>query len=159
MNFAEDVYKKCLSFDEAKNEQKNMLEEIEKLEKRINPKIGSKPKKTNKEKMEYVVKNAKDIYEMRNNIINTIKKEATEETEDEETEDEEIEEVKFDWLQRPKNELTDLIKNTDFKDFKKKSELTNDVKDSKAFLDDITSGKINNKKDVKIYIYIFRKSH
>ena len=56
MNFVEEVYKKELSFDEAKEEQKEMLKEIEELKKRINPKTGPRPKKANKEKWEMWLK-------------------------------------------------------------------------------------------------------
>ena len=74
MNFAEDLYKGDLSFDEAKKEQEEMLKKINELKKRIKPAAGSGPKKSNKEKMENVVTNAEVIYNFRNKIINTIKK-------------------------------------------------------------------------------------
>ena len=45
MNFAEEVHKRELSLHEAKDEQKEMLKEIEDLEKRTNPRTGPKPKK------------------------------------------------------------------------------------------------------------------
>ena len=50
-----------------------MLKEMEELEKRINAKTVPKPSKNIKEDMEQVVENAKQLYEMRNDIINTIK--------------------------------------------------------------------------------------
>ena len=48
MNFAEGVYKKELSLNEAKDEQKEMLKKFEDLEKRTNPRTGPKPKKQTK---------------------------------------------------------------------------------------------------------------
>ena len=62
LNFAEDVYKKFLLFDEAKDEQKHMPKEIKELEKRINPKTGSGPKEKNMKKMQYVVKKMERIF-------------------------------------------------------------------------------------------------
>ena len=50
MNFAEDVYKKEVSFDEAKNEQKEMLQKIKELKKRVDPPFGLKPKKKKQKK-------------------------------------------------------------------------------------------------------------
>ena len=50
LNFAEDLYKENLTFDEAREEQKQMLNKINELKKRINPRTGPKPNKSNKEK-------------------------------------------------------------------------------------------------------------
>ena len=58
MNFVEDLYKQDLSFDEAKEEQEEMLKKIKELKKRIKPSAGPRPKKSNKGIMENVVKNA-----------------------------------------------------------------------------------------------------
>ena len=75
MTFAEDLYKKELSFDEAEEEQEEILKKINELTKRIDPIAGSrKPKKINKDKMKNVFKNTEDIYLFRNKIINKIKK-------------------------------------------------------------------------------------
>ena len=56
MNFAEDVYKEELPLDEAKDEQKEMLKNINKLKKIIYPKTVPGPKKANKTKMKNLVK-------------------------------------------------------------------------------------------------------
>ena len=69
------MYKKDLRFDEAEEDQKEMLKKINELKKIIKPPTGPKPKKSNKEKMENVVKNSEEIYNFKNNIINIIKKE------------------------------------------------------------------------------------
>ena len=54
LNFAEDLYKADLKFDEAEKEQENMLEKIDKLKKRINLITGSrKPKESNKKNGKY----------------------------------------------------------------------------------------------------------
>ena len=45
IRFAEEVYNKELSFNEAKDEQKEMLKKIKELKKRVNPLSGSRPKK------------------------------------------------------------------------------------------------------------------
>ena len=50
LNFAEDLYRQDLSFDEAKEEQKNMLEKINELKKIINLRTVPKPKDSNKKK-------------------------------------------------------------------------------------------------------------
>ena len=99
INFAEDVYKNDLSYDEAREEQKKMQKKIEDFKKRANPSKGIEPKKIIIDKN--VIKNADDIYELRNKIISEIKK--AEKGESEETK-------KLDWLHRPKRELNDLIK-------------------------------------------------
>ena len=62
MTFAEDVYKRELSFDEAEEEQEEMLKKINELKRSIDPPGSRKPKKTNKDKMENVAKHAEDIY-------------------------------------------------------------------------------------------------
>ena len=50
LNFAEDLYKRNLTFDEAEKEQEKIFEAINELEKRINPRTGSGPKEDNKKK-------------------------------------------------------------------------------------------------------------
>ena len=51
-DLANRIYDKELSFDEAKKEQEELLEEIEELKKRIKPERGKQPNKRNKESME-----------------------------------------------------------------------------------------------------------
>ena len=46
-----------------------MLKKIKDSEKKTNPGTGPKLKEINKDKMGNVVKNAKDIYELRNKIV------------------------------------------------------------------------------------------
>ena len=89
MKFAQEIYPKKLSSDEAKKEQGEILKKINDLKKRINPSQGSrKPQQISKEKMENVVKNAEDIYNFRNKIINEINKATRDQNEDDEqTED------------------------------------------------------------------------
>ena len=165
LNFAEDVYKNFLLFDEAKDEQKHMPKEIKELEKRINPKTGSGPKEKNMKKMQYVVKNGKDIYEIRNVIINEIKRalkeqterdEKTEETEKyEETEEDEQNEgdnIDLNWIYGSKDQLKELIKKVfaikEF-NFNKNKEFIKKIKPNtlQVFLRDILKGKITNKND------------
>ena len=50
LNFAEDLYKEILTFDEAREEQKEMLKKINDLKRGIYPRTGPKPKNSNKEK-------------------------------------------------------------------------------------------------------------
>ena len=50
MHFAEDLYKKYLTLDDAEEDQKEMLKKINELKKRINPRTGPKPKMPNKDK-------------------------------------------------------------------------------------------------------------
>ena len=54
-----------MTFHKAEEEQEEMLEKINELEKRINPKRGSKPKGSNKKKMEDLKKKAEDVYNFR----------------------------------------------------------------------------------------------
>ena len=46
-----------------------MLKKIDELKQRANPPADAKPKISNKNKMENVIKNAEDIYELRNKIV------------------------------------------------------------------------------------------
>ena len=64
-----------MTFDEAREEQKQMLNKINELKKRINPRTGPKPNKSNKEKMENLLINTEKSYDFKNIIIHTIKKE------------------------------------------------------------------------------------
>ena len=159
------MYKKFLLFDEAKDEQKHMPKEIKELEKRINPKTGSGPKEKNIKKMQYVVKNGKDIYEIRNVIINEIKRALKEQTErDEKTEEtekyEEAEEdeqsegdnIDLNWIYGSKDQLKELIKKVfAFKEFNfnKNKEFIKKIKPNtlQVFLRDILKDKITNKND------------
>ena len=99
-----------MSFDEAKEEQKNMLEKINELKKRINLRTGPKPKDSNKKK-ESLLADAEDLYNFKNKIINTIKKEMKGSTEsDEQTEEtEETEEPDLSWTYKPYNEVEKLV--------------------------------------------------
>ena len=84
------------------------------LESRVNPKTG-KVKKKNKEPMEEVIKNAKDLHKTRQKIINMLKDE--EETKD----NEKIQKSDFDWLFKKENDQEELKKfNLDVGDVHKK---------------------------------------
>ena len=99
MNFAGDLYKRDLSFDETEKEQEELLKKINGLKKRIKPATGPGPKKSNKGKMENLEKNATDLYNFKNRIIDIIKKEAGDSSEsDEETEDKSLD---LSWLKYP----------------------------------------------------------
>ena len=63
LNFAEDLYKENLTFDEAKKEQIEMFRKINKLKKRINEKKGRK-NVDNKEKMKNVAKIQKNFIDL-----------------------------------------------------------------------------------------------
>ena len=88
--------------------------------KRISPKTGSRTKEINKSKMEEVANNAKEFYEIRNDIIKIIKKARKEQTkEDRKSEkDEKIEEDEqsegdntgLNWIYGSKDQLRELIK-------------------------------------------------
>ena len=72
MLFAKDLYNKNLSLEEAKNKQDELLDKIEELEERINP-LTNKPDIKDIEKMKDVIKDARKLYDIRNDINNTIK--------------------------------------------------------------------------------------
>ena len=100
--------------------------------------------------MKNVSKNAKDIYDFRNKIINSIKKEMEETKSDS---DEKIEQPNFDWLHRPKEELEDLMKKIeDDKDLDGEHRIKNIKTDVLKFLNAIMAGKVNNKKMQRIII-------
>ena len=63
-----------MSYDEAREKQKKMHKKIEDFKKRANPSKGIGPQETIIDKLENVIKNADDIYELRNKIISEIKK-------------------------------------------------------------------------------------
>ena len=75
LSFAENLYKEDLSFDEAKEDQEEMLKKINELKKRIKPQTGPGSKKSNKEKLENLANNAEDLYILKNKIIKIIEKE------------------------------------------------------------------------------------
>ena len=136
--FGNEIYTKNLSLDEAKDEQKEMSDLIDELEKKINVnRTGPKLKNKNKKAIEEVIKNPKQLYKTRNNIINAFG--GTEEKE-----------LNFDWLHRPKGELEELIKKIGSDDdFKLDSTKKTMQKDLKHFLNYIMTGKIDNIKDAK----------
>ena len=74
MKFAQNIYTGKFSFEKAEEEQKKMLSKIEQLEKRSKSASG-RLRDDNREKMNVVAKNASDIYNFRNKIISTNKKE------------------------------------------------------------------------------------
>ena len=101
MHFAEDLYKKDLTLDEAEEDKKEMLKKINELKKIINSRTGPKPKKSNKEKMENGVKNSEGIYNFKNKIINIIKEEQGYSSKsDEKTKDKS---VNLKWIKYPDN--------------------------------------------------------
>ena len=59
---------------EKNEEQKQMLKKINELKKRINPRTDLKPEKSNKKKENLLI-NTEKIYNFKNIIIDTIKKE------------------------------------------------------------------------------------
>ena len=115
-----------------------MSDLIDELEKKINVnRTGPKLKNKNKKAIEEVIKNPKQLYKTRNNIINAFG--GTEEKE-----------LNFDWLHRPKGELEELIKKIDSDDdLKLDSTKKTMQKDLKDFLNYIMTGKIDNIKDAK----------
>ena len=86
--------------------------------------------------MEQVVKNPRQLYEIRNDMINIIK-------------GIEKKEPNFDWLHKSESELITLLDKTDFEDLKKEPKLINAVKNLKALLRNIISGEIDNIKDAE----------
>ena len=110
LNFAEDLYKQDLPFDEAKKEQEEMKktkkkQKLKALKKRIKPSAGPRPNKSNKEIMENVVKNAEGIYRLRKKIVYEIKRVRMEQAE----EGEEDEELDLSWTHEPYNKVGKLI--------------------------------------------------
>ena len=80
MKFAQIIYTGKLSFENAEKEQNEMLTKIKELEIRSESKCSCL-KDENRNKMKLVAKNARELYNFRNEIINTIKKEIREESE------------------------------------------------------------------------------
>ena len=68
-DFANRIYDKELSLDEANKDQNDFLEEIDELDNRTDPLIGKKSSKKNIESMKKVVENARELYDTRNYII------------------------------------------------------------------------------------------
>ena len=116
-----------------------MLKDSEELEKRINP-VTRQPSKTNKESIEEFVKNAKELCDIRYEIIYTIEKAKNKKP---------AKELDLDWSSKLENDLTKLIETTDFEDLKKDQQLIGAVKSLKSFLADIMDKKINNIEDAK----------
>ena len=86
--------------------------------------------------MEQVVENARQLYEIRNDITNIIKRI-------------EKKEINLDWLHRPESELINLLDKSNFEDLKKEPALINAVKNLKEFLKDMIGGEIDNIKDAQ----------
>ena len=103
MKFAQIIYTGKLSFENAEKEQNEILTKIKELEIRSESKCSCL-KDENRNKMKLVAKNARELYNFRNEIINTIKKEIREET----AKDKKIKKLK---LHRPEEELIELITN------------------------------------------------
>ena len=102
-----------MSLDEAIEEQKEILEKINDLEKNLRPdKIGRSLWKDKKDKADKLIENAKELYKTRGDIINAFTKLETEvkETKDEETEAK-INRVLPPWVEVSK-ERFDKIKDT-----------------------------------------------
>ena len=116
-----------------------MLKDSEELEKRINP-VTRQPSKTNKESIEEFVKNAKELCDIRYEIIYIIEKAKNKKP---------AKELDLDWSSKLENDLTKLIETTDFEDLKKDQQLIGAVKSLKSFLADIMDKKINNIEDAK----------
>ena len=128
------------TLDEANNEQETMFKKIEDLKLRAHPK-KVKVKTKNKKYMEEVIKTAEDLYEIRIQIINLL-----------EGVDPEPKRFSLGWLHRPKKELEDLIKKIeDDEDLDGEDRTKIMKKNLLKFLDDIMTGKINNRKDAKDY--------
>ena len=102
-----------MSLDEAIEEQKEILEKINDLEKNLRPdKIGRSLWKDKKDKADKLIENAKELYKTRGDIINAFTKLETEvkEAKDEETEAK-INRVLPPWVEVSK-ERFDKIKDT-----------------------------------------------
>ena len=115
MRFPNKVYNKELSFDKVKEILEKMMKKIKELDKRTKPSRGAKPTKRHKQKeMEIVIKNAEDLYNFREKIINEIKEsekgetEETEEIEETEESEESEDDTDFSWLHGSKNESRKL---------------------------------------------------
>ena len=69
-SFGNEIYNGKLSSNEAKDKQKEMLNLIDELEEKLNPnRPGPKLRDKNKKSMEEVIKNARQLYKIRNNIV------------------------------------------------------------------------------------------
>ena len=138
LNFAENLYKEKLTFDEAKKEQIEMFRKINELKKRINEKKGRK-NIDNKEKMKNVAKSSEELYRFRNKIINEINKEKG------------YCSVDLRWIKYPLTfkELEDEYFIDPNLGIDVGDERSVDLKNIGKFINDILSGKTNNKNDAE----------
>ena len=129
-----------------------MLSKIEELEKRSQSK-SSRLKDKNGEKIKLVAKNARELYNFRNKIINEIKKERGGYVKD----NKEIKGTKKLILHRPEEELKDLIKNIEEDTDLENEFYPNSVKKSLLeFLNSLINKKINMEEDAKrVYVNNF----
>ena len=125
-----------LSSDKAKEEQKEMVIKTDELEKRSN---SSRLKDDNREKMKNVSKNARDIYNFGNKIINSIKKERGEDVEDIKN----VEYAKESIIHRPEKDIENLINS-----IKLDNEMHND--ESKKYIKENLLEFLNNIKNIEI---------
>ena len=152
MKFAQNIYEKKIVFWGSRRKAKKMLVQIAELKKRFESKSG-RLADDNRKKKKIADKNAMDIYNIRNKIINDLKKEMRGYVKDSEG----IKRAKKLILHRPEEELKDLIKNIENDTDLKKEVYPNSARTKLLeFLNNVINKKINSKEEVeKVYVNNF----